>query len=88
MVSAHVIADVFLNLSRPDPGDTISNLKLQKLLYYAQGLHLAIYRGAPLFEEQLLAWNYGPVVECVYSRFKEYGPNSLRCQSWISNKWV
>ena len=49
--------------------DIISNLKLQKLLYYAQGLSLAL-REIPLFKEPILAWPYGPVVESVYDTYK------------------
>ena len=49
--------------------DLISNLKLQKLLYYAQGIYLALY-DEPLFEEPIDAWQYGPVVESVYQKYK------------------
>lgn len=49
--------------------DLISNLKLQKLLYYAQGMHLALW-GEPLFNDEIVAWQYGPVVESVYQRYK------------------
>lgn len=43
----------------------ISNLKLQKLLYFSW---LEYYRrnGTPLFEEEFEAWKYGPVVPSVY----------------------
>jgi len=50
-------------------GELISNMKLQKLLYYQQGFHLA-YFGTPLFDEEIEAWMYGPVVPCVYEHFK------------------
>lgn len=43
----------------------LSNLKLQKLQYYAQGHHLAVY-GQPLFADKIQAWSYGPVVPEVY----------------------
>lgn len=59
-----------------DAGDLISNLKLQKLLYYQQGFHLA-YFGEPLFEEEIEAWLYGPVVPCVYDHFKSYGNKGI-----------
>ena len=37
------VARHFLFLARSfDGGDTISNLKMQKMLYYAQGWHLAL----------------------------------------------
>lgn len=56
--------------------DNITNLKLQKLLYYAQGVFLAA-TDRPLFREDILAWQYGPVVEEVYQKFKVYGANGI-----------
>lgn len=44
--------------------ELMTNMKLQKMLYYQQGLHLA-YFGTPLFDEDLEAWMYGPVVPSV-----------------------
>ena len=44
--------------------DLMSNMKLQKMLYYQQGFHLA-YFGTPLFDEEIEAWMYGPVVPSV-----------------------
>lgn len=57
-------------------GDTISNLKLQKLLYYMQGFHLAFFN-APFFNEQIEAWTYGPVVPVVFQEFKRYKQRSI-----------
>ncbi len=56
--------------------DSISNLKLQKLLYYAQGCYLAI-TNEPLFDEDLLAWKHGPVVNEVYQIYKKYGSEGI-----------
>ena len=56
--------------------DLISNLKLQKLLYYAQGMHLALY-DAPLFGDEIVAWRHGPVVESVYQKYKTNGSNAI-----------
>lgn len=56
--------------------DGISNLKLQKLLYYAQGCTLAI-TGKPLFDDDILAWKHGPVVENVCHEYKSFGSNSI-----------
>ncbi len=57
-------------------GELMSNMKLQKMLYYQQGFHLA-YFNEPLFEEDIEAWMYGPVVPCVYERFKKSGSKGL-----------
>lgn len=57
-------------------GDTISNLKLQKLLYYMQGFHLA-YFNTPFFNESIEAWTYGPVVPVVFQEFKRYKQQAI-----------
>ena len=59
-----------------DKGDAITNLKLQKLLYYLQGYWLGFYQ-KPLFNEQVEAWRYGPVVPSVYETFKRYGKEAI-----------
>ncbi len=54
-------------------GNPISNLQLQKILYYIQ---LNFYRNfkKPCFEENSFeAWEYGPVVPKVYRLFCSYG---------------
>ena len=43
----------------------MTNMKVQKLLYYAQSLHLALY-DEPLFGEEIQAWRYGPVCPPAY----------------------
>jgi len=60
----------------PNGGERLTNLKLQKLLYYQQGFHLAAF-GTPLFAEDVEAWMYGPVVPVVYDTFSEYGSSAL-----------
>lgn len=49
--------------------ESLTHLKLQKLLYYAQGVHLA-YTENELFSDELLAWEHGPVAPRVYDVFK------------------
>ncbi|MCY0864080.1 MAG: DUF4065 domain-containing protein [Sulfobacillus sp.] len=76
MYAAETVAEYFLSLVDPEAGDAITNLKLQKLLYYAQGLHLALF-GRPLFSDRMEAWMHGPVVPTVYHRYKTFGVNPL-----------
>ncbi|MDR1702000.1 MAG: DUF4065 domain-containing protein [Sporomusaceae bacterium] len=54
----------------------MSHLKLQKLLYYAQGAYLAFYN-QKLFQEDLLKWEHGPVVEAVYQEYKNWGSDGI-----------
>ncbi len=71
------IARHILSKAQPDEGgELISNMKLQKLLYYCQGFYLAS-QGQPLFEEEVVAWQYGPVVPVVYHKFKRYGASGI-----------
>lgn len=56
--------------------DGITHLKLQKLLYFAQGIHLALYK-TPLFSNDILAWEHGPVVQDVYDIYKPVGRNPI-----------
>ncbi|MGP8235318.1 MAG: Panacea domain-containing protein [Limisphaerales bacterium] len=70
------VADYFLAQQNAEAGDLISNLKLQKLLYYAQGLHVASEK-RPLFADKIHAWKHGPVVPSVYHKFKKFGCKSL-----------
>ncbi len=79
MLTCHDIAKYFLALVDEEAGDSISNLKLQKLVYYAQGYHLAKY-DRPLFYESIEAWAHGPVVPELYRSFKEHGAQPIPMQ--------
>jgi uncharacterized phage-associated protein len=76
MYNALDIAKYFIKLASPEEEDFITNLKLQKLLYYAQGFYLALHK-KPLFSEQVRAWQYGPVVTEVYYNYKEHSVNTI-----------
>lgn len=51
----------------------ITPLKLQKLLYYVQGLSLYVFN-KPAFLDNFRAWQYGPVVEHIYQIFNGRTP--------------
>ncbi|WP_228058982.1 Panacea domain-containing protein [Nostoc sp. LEGE 06077] len=51
-------------------------MKVQKLLYYAQSVHLALYN-EPLFEEEIQAWRYGPVCPPAYRFYSEFEAKQL-----------
>ncbi len=75
------VANWFLARNRADyecgyTDELISNLKLQKLLYYAQGSFLAL-TGKPVFDEEIYAWEHGPVVPEIYHLFKDNGKNGI-----------
>lgn len=78
--SALEIANWFIARAELDDaygvGDLLTHLKLQKLLYYAQGAYLAL-KGKPLFKENIEAWQHGPVVKKVYDKFKIFEANPI-----------
>ena len=64
-------------------GSPVSNLKLQKLLYYSQAAML-VELGQKCFDSKIMAWEFGPVVVEAYQHYKEYGrdviPNQEDCK--------
>jgi len=79
-MKAKDIANYFLYKAQEateEEQELISNLKLQKLVYYAQGLYMAVY-GKPLFSDKIEAWTYGPVVPELYHYYKENNSNGIR----------
>lgn len=75
----NLIADFMLAKSDPDSGDLISNLKLQKLIYYAAGIMAAVRQDVskPLFKDPIEAWQHGPVVPAQYHRFSHHGKSDI-----------
>lgn len=57
-------------------GISISNLKLQKLLYFVQAQFL-VTLGKPAFQEHIEAWDFGPVVPEAYHYFKIWGSSEI-----------
>ncbi len=66
------VASYLIELASKTPENDLTNLKLQKLLYYVQGKYIAQH-GSPLFDDKVEAWKYGPVVADVYHTFKVCG---------------
>lgn len=54
----------------------LSNLKLQKLLYFIQAYFL-LSQNQPCFKEVIEAWDFGPVVPEAYDEYKMYGAGAI-----------
>ena len=76
MAKIHDVARCFLHLDSRHDGEGLSNLKLQKLVYYAQGFYVALH-GEPLFEEEIEAWTHGPVAPALYHLYKHYSSDKI-----------
>ena len=70
-----------------EEGACLSKLKIQKLLYYAQGYYSALY-DKPLFEEEIQAWEHGPVVVAVYDHFKGIDGNFIPASNKMSEEEI
>ncbi len=51
-------------------GGAMSHLKLQKLLFYVQALHLAYFE-QPIITDDFEAWLHGPVSRTVFNQVKD-----------------
>lgn len=70
------VANCFLQEDFKSGTANITPMKMQKLIYYLHGWHLAI-TGEPLIAENFQAWQYGPVEEGLYHLLKNYGGNPV-----------
>lgn len=75
MYSANQIASMFVDKAIKEKS-YLTHMKLQKLIYIANGIHLAI-KGEPLIVEPIETWDYGPVVQTVYKDYKMFGSTPI-----------
>ena len=76
---AMAVANWFLERAKADQDANVppvDQLKLYKLVYYAHAWHLANY-GEPLFDEDIQAWQHGPVVSDLYREFNDFGAKPI-----------
>jgi len=76
---AKAIANAFLDIAG-NAGETLTPMKLQKLIYFAHGWHLALTH-EPLIAEPVEAWEFGPVVPSVYHEFKAARKGAIRTRA-------
>jgi len=66
-----------------EEGNPVTQMKLQKMVYFAHGYHLVKY-GKPLLEEEFEAWKFGPVIPSIYQAYKLYGSQPILDVTLIS----
>ena len=59
-------------------GWQLTNLKMQKLMYFAHMIHLGMTNGQPLVSENFQAWNYGPVLPSLYYKLRGFGNSPVK----------
>jgi uncharacterized phage-associated protein len=81
--SSLAIANYFIQKAQHE-SISVTPMKILKLVYISHGWHLGIF-DAPLIEEPVLAWQYGPVVSSVYHEFKRYGNTNVDDTGFVFN---
>lgn len=71
MHDAMDVAEYVLDYCEHEKKNPITNLQLQKFLYYIQGANLVL-NDEPIFDNDIIAWQYGPVVPDVYYSYSNY----------------
>jgi uncharacterized phage-associated protein len=72
---AVVVANEIIKLANAENHE-ITPLKLQKILYLANGISYK-RRHSKLVDESFEAWEYGPVVRSVYELYKNFKGNNI-----------
>ncbi len=67
MISIFIAAQYVAQRYRKTFGHTLDEMKLHKLLYFAQRESFVMF-GQPMFASQFEAWKYGPVMRCLRGR--------------------
>lgn len=73
--SAKAIANEFIKLAKKDE-KSLTQMKIQKLVYISHGYCLAILN-KPLIDDEIQAWQYGPIIPQLYNEFKVFGKNEI-----------
>ena len=81
-ITALSVAEYFIDKSNKDK-KSITNKKLQKLLYYAQVWSLVL-NDEKLFSERIEAWVHGPAIPVVYRKFKGFEFNPIKLDTTAS----
>lgn len=80
------VAQFIVNYSH-EKGFAITNLKLQKLLYYVQAAFL-LEKDDVCFDGRIENWRHGPVINEVYQNFKKYSNRNIDYQEKYESVYI
>ena len=71
-------------------GNSLSNMKMQKILYLAHMFHLGLDEDnpKPLIKEKFQAWEFGPVEPTLYHYVKSFGSKNIPAAAFYLNKSI
>lgn len=76
MLKAIDIANFFVDVYNAMGEEIITNLKVNELVYFAQAWSLAKFN-TKLFDEDIEAWEQGPIIPSVYQAFRPCGSKNI-----------
>ena len=82
-IAPKILSSWIVNYIDRDSGESITHLKLQKLLYYVEAWYLANF-DRQLFPESPQAWTHGPVYKSVYDKYSGKGWDALPKENSVS----
>lgn len=70
-----------------DNNREVTNLMLEKLLYFLEAIYMSLTDENKLYDEEFYAWNFGPVNDTIYNRYKNFGkyPIKINIKSIVIN---
>jgi uncharacterized phage-associated protein len=74
--NANDIATWFVRYSADGLGTPVDPMSLEKWLYYAQAFYLVL-KDEPLFQDEIQAWKWGPVIPAVYKKYQTFGAGPI-----------
>lgn len=80
MADARTVANRFLELAEKR-GQSLTPMQLLKLVYIAHGWMLGL-TGHPLINQEVEAWQYGPVIRDLYNAVRVHGRNPIFGKVW------
>lgn len=72
----NAIANFFIKKANEERANDLTPMKLLKLVYIAHGWSLGLL-GKPLFNEEVEAWKFGPVIPALYHSVKAFGKSQV-----------
>ncbi|EJD6083305.1 DUF4065 domain-containing protein [Providencia rettgeri] len=84
--SAVAVANAFIQRAMDGKIPDLTPMKLQKLMFYAQSWSLKIY-DEELIDDHFRKWQYGPVIQDLYFKLKDYGANQITRFASVSNSY-
>lgn len=77
MADARAVANYFIELAQNDTGRELTPMQLLKLTYIAHGYSLA-FRSVELIDNEIQAWQFGPVIPDLYHKIKQYRDSGVK----------